>query len=495
MNKIITYCACTMLNLQLNAQVNPIDSTTVWDMWMTWNPTLFQNTYPQIPFVQNGNSAGGVFWVNGRATMINTSQNNILQGTLPSTIGNLSELTFIDLRVNPNLTGSIPPELGLLSNLQKLFISGCGFTGSIPSEIGNISNLEDLNLGNPGVGGIIPPTFINLNKLKWFSLVNSDVKEDLPGYFGLLDSLISININQNPSFGNLLSDSLCLSNSLQEIILLGNHFYGPIPPCLGTMPTLIGLNISRSHFSGAIPQSLCNPVRPYFWLVADSTDIDSLPLIPPAQTMTLWSFTNNNIQFGDFENNYFNGCWSCINYIAPQKPVWSLLDTTVLINTTITLNSTVSGQYNTYNWYKNGTFLGSNNTGLWIIPTIQYSDSGVYTCSITNQYITPERNLILDRWPITLHVVNSFNTTEILNTNLNPEVFPNPFNQTLTVKLKAMFNEQTTLTLINASGETVMQAKTQACEYVFNTEKLLAGLYLLKAETGRTVTTFKIRKE
>ena len=292
----------------------------------------------------------------------------------------------------------------------------------------------------------------------------------------------------------MLSDSLCLSNSLGNIALRGNHFYGPLPQCLGTIPTLESLNISNSHFSGSIPQSLCNPVHPYFWLVADSTDIDGLPLIPPTQTLEIYSLIHNKLQFGDFENNYFNGCWSCINTIAPQDSVWSLLDTTVLINTTVILNSTVGGQYNTYNWYKNSFFLGSNNTGLWIVPTVQHSDSGIYTCSITNQYITPERNLILDRWPITLHVVNSFSSSEILNTNLNPEVFPNPFNQSLTLQFKSQ-HELTSLSLINTSGEIVMQAKIKASEYIFNTEVLPAGLYLLKAETGTSVAIFKIRKD
>lgn len=131
---------------------------------------------------------------------------------------------------------------------------------------------------------------------------------------------------------------------------------------------------------------------------------------------------------------------------------------------------------------------------MWIVPTVQHSDSGIYTCSITNQYITPERNLILDRWPITLHVVNSFSSSEILNTNLNPEVFPNPFNQSLTLQFKSQ-HELTSLSLINTSGEIVMQAKIKASEYIFNTEALPAGLYLLKAETGTSVAIFKIRKD
>jgi len=48
---------------------------------------------------------------------------------------------------NPGeLTGSIPPEIGNLTNLTELFLLGNHLTGSIPPEIGNLTNLTDLYL-------------------------------------------------------------------------------------------------------------------------------------------------------------------------------------------------------------------------------------------------------------------------------------------------------------------------------------------------------------
>ncbi|MHB8842429.1 MAG: T9SS type A sorting domain-containing protein [Candidatus Aquicultor sp.] len=505
-NKIISYSACLFLSLQLNAQVNLVDSATIWNMWMVWNPTLFQNLYPQMPFVPNGGSAMNILWSNGRIIKMSAQQNTILQGTLPSTIQNLTELTVIDLRFNPNLTGPIPPELGSLTHLQRLEIGACGFTGTIPSEIVNLSNLEDIIIGNPGIGGVIPTSFQNLHKLNMFSLYKSDVKCNLPGYFGLLDTLQLIYCQGNHSFGGILTDSLCLSQSIEELRIFKDTFYGPLPLCIGNIPSLLALDISHNHFTGAIPSSLFPPASNYIELTADSNHLTSLPFIPHEQSplppysylyyMRVYDIRWNKLQFGDFENTYLNGCQYCINGpIAPQDSVWSLLDSTVLINTNVTLNSTVTGLYNTYYWYKNGVLIDSTTNGLLVIPNIQHSDSGIYTCNITNQYITPWKNLTLNRNPITLHVVDSLNSIGITNTDLNPEVFPNPFNQTLTIKLISQFYEPTTLTLINASGKTVMQAKTQANEYVFNTETLPTGLYLLKTETGRSIATFKVRKE
>ena len=45
-----------------------------------------------------------------------------------------------------NLSGSIPPELGNLTNLKRLYLNGNNLSGSIPPELGNLTNLEDLAL-------------------------------------------------------------------------------------------------------------------------------------------------------------------------------------------------------------------------------------------------------------------------------------------------------------------------------------------------------------
>jgi len=45
------------------------------------------------------------------------------------------------------LTGNIPSELGLLSNLQELHLEGNQLSGNIPSELGLLTSLEMLHLG------------------------------------------------------------------------------------------------------------------------------------------------------------------------------------------------------------------------------------------------------------------------------------------------------------------------------------------------------------
>ena len=67
------------------------------------------------------------------------------------------------------MTGSIPPELGGLVNLQSwLLLHGNQLTGPIPPELGNLTWLRQLNLGGNQLTGPIPAELGNLTRL--FSL-------------------------------------------------------------------------------------------------------------------------------------------------------------------------------------------------------------------------------------------------------------------------------------------------------------------------------------
>ena len=64
---------------------------------------------------------------------------------------------------NQGLTGSIPPEIGCLTNLTYLKIAhNQQLTGEIPSEIGNLTNLTWLSLYENQLTGEIPPEICDL---------------------------------------------------------------------------------------------------------------------------------------------------------------------------------------------------------------------------------------------------------------------------------------------------------------------------------------------
>ena len=79
------------------------------------------------------------------AKLLLSSEN--LSGTIPSELGDLSELTHLNLSSN-SLTGKIPKELGGLSNLQEVRLSGNSLTGCIPAALKDVptNDLDSLNL-------------------------------------------------------------------------------------------------------------------------------------------------------------------------------------------------------------------------------------------------------------------------------------------------------------------------------------------------------------
>ena len=73
-------------------------------------------------------------------------------GTIPPELGTLTNLTTLDLGYGGGLSGEIPPELGNLVNLQQLFLDKQDLTGSIPPELGNLTNLHRVWLSDSGYG-------------------------------------------------------------------------------------------------------------------------------------------------------------------------------------------------------------------------------------------------------------------------------------------------------------------------------------------------------
>ena len=74
------------------------------------------------------------------------------------------------------LTGSIPPELGGLSNLEGLSLEQNQLTGNIPVELGRLSNPRYLGLQDNQPTGCIPTELSNTPELK----VSTDGLETCP---------------------------------------------------------------------------------------------------------------------------------------------------------------------------------------------------------------------------------------------------------------------------------------------------------------------------
>jgi len=176
------------------------------------------------------NSTGGPMW---------TDNPGWLQTTTPCSwygIGCKSgHISTIDLSWN-QLNGSIPPELGNLSNLIRLFLQYNQLSGNIPPQLGNLTNLQYLWLYRNQLSGSIPPQLGNLTNLEVLNLHNNQLTGSIPAELGSL-------------------------TNLTQLFLLGNHLSGSIPPQLGNLVDLRDLGLGHNFLSGDVPESFTQLVN------------------------------------------------------------------------------------------------------------------------------------------------------------------------------------------------------------------------------------------
>ncbi|QJD77318.1 leucine-rich repeat domain-containing protein [Spirosoma rhododendri] len=294
-----------------------------------------------------GNSPCNWFGVscnaNGRVTEVNFGSNN-LNGTLPSSLGNLSELQRLVIFIEPLLSGTLPASLGNLSKLQLLEIEYTQISGSIPESLGNLKQLEQLLLAKNELSGSIPESLGNLSSLKTLYLFVNQLTGNLPNSFASLPQI-------------------------QSLHLYANRFSGCIPP---GYTALCGKDVQLSSNVGlpgggdfaafcANPSQNCGPNK-------------LLILTQPTY----------NCSTGAITFNFANGDGSAITYSAPGIMRSSVTSNSGIVEQglrndpkTITITATQSGYSTSYSFdlkaFCNGTTPTPSSTLKLLAPVVDCS--------------------------------------------------------------------------------------------------------------------------
>ena len=176
------------------------------------------------------------------------------------------------------MSGVIPNEIGLLTNLTYLNLAFNQFTGGIPEEIGNLTELTFLNLNRNPLGGDIPASIGKLKKLEHLWLANCKLTGDIPFDIGHLVELRDLILCENKLSGTIPSE-IGVMSKLDRLVLSMNDLKGKIPASLGQCKNLTLLYLDRNHITGQLPVELLSLSQlTEMWLYCTNVTVDGLPI-------------------------------------------------------------------------------------------------------------------------------------------------------------------------------------------------------------------------
>eukprot|EP00934_Nitzschia_sp_Nitz4_P006604 Nitzschia sp. Nitz4//scaffold224_size33420//4942//6546//NITZ4_007886-RA/size33420-processed-gene-0.8-mRNA-1//-1//CDS//3329542638//6594//frame0 len=181
-----------------------------------------------------------------------------------------------------NIKGSLPEEIGALTDLIWIDFSDNAFTGTIPTSYMDIPSLEGLELAENSLTGSIPE--VGAAPLEYLYLDDNS----LTGHVPYWDSLIRLRVQRNDltSFDERYATSQNLERfklhynaftgtlpqvwdapKLTYLILSHNAWQpGPIPSAIWSLPSLDHLYLHDAQFTGTLPNATVSNHFEEIWL-------------------------------------------------------------------------------------------------------------------------------------------------------------------------------------------------------------------------------------
>lgn len=175
-----------------------------------------------------------------------------LTGTIPSEIGLKTNLITVQLDHN-HLSQSIPTQLGGISSLRNLRLNRNFFIAQIPTQIGALSILTNLNLYGNALRGTLCTQLGALTALSALYLSENSLNGPIPSSLGAITRLADLDLKHN-LLTDLVPSQLGALTGLTKLELYDNSLEGTLPSTLGALTKLTGLTCSKNRFKGISPR-------------------------------------------------------------------------------------------------------------------------------------------------------------------------------------------------------------------------------------------------
>ena len=217
----------------------------------------------------------GITVEDNRVTKIDLTANN-LSDSIPTEIGDLTDLSSLRLDLNKSIRGSIPETIGDLTNLNILNLERNQLKGNIPPEIGNLTKLTFLNLSSNELKGLIPSDIGNLMSLNFLNLSGNHISGAIPPEIGNLTQLQTLKLEWT-DLTDTIPTELCNLANLKSLELWASELTGPIPPEIGNLTNLNTLNLGDNNLRDTIPSEIGNLTELTYLNLARNQLIGSIP--------------------------------------------------------------------------------------------------------------------------------------------------------------------------------------------------------------------------
>ncbi|KAH6809992.1 hypothetical protein C2S51_027775 [Perilla frutescens var. frutescens] len=191
-----------------------------------------------------------------KLTYLNLSR-NVLSSPLPLSLANLTELKVLDISYNHNIFGDIPPVIGSLSKLTHLILSGNSLLGELPLSLANLTDLQVFEISDNEIYGVIMPEIGNLERLVYLDFSNNYISGSLSSTMSQLTRLEFLKMDGNRLEG-VFEAGIEKLPSIKTISLTRNSIRGWIPPQFGnvTNAKYLKIDLSHNYLTGSVPKSL-----------------------------------------------------------------------------------------------------------------------------------------------------------------------------------------------------------------------------------------------
>ena len=123
----------------------------------------------------------------------------------------MQNASSIILEDNPELSGTIPSEIGLLNRLNELSLQRTSIQGTLPTEFYQLSTLDYLRLGNTQLSGTISTKIALLQELRALHIEGTFISGTIPEEIASIGELMELRVNGNPYLTGSIPDELCNS--------------------------------------------------------------------------------------------------------------------------------------------------------------------------------------------------------------------------------------------------------------------------------------------